>query len=108
MGLDAQITAIGPFNHAIASRIEYGPDLYRNVEEGMTVVSNVFTSGASSSSSYFLAQYFGVGAWDVGKHELNSEFADLIALTDSDFSDDVAKFIELRKAGFKFYYLPNG
>jgi len=61
MGLDAQLIAIGPFNHAIASCLEYGPDLYRNVEEGVTVVSNVFMA-AASSPSYFLAQCFGVGA----------------------------------------------
>ncbi|AZI44752.1 hypothetical protein EHF33_17840 (plasmid) [Deinococcus psychrotolerans] len=91
MGLNAQIIAIGPFSHAIASCLECGPDLYENVEEGTTVVSNVFLAG-TSSSSYFLAECFGVGAWDVGKHELNPELADIRALLDSNFADDVAKF----------------
>lgn len=107
MGLDAQVIAIGPFSQAIAGSTEYGPELYEGVAEGTTIVTNVFIGG-HSSASHFLAKCFGVGAWEVGKHELNPELADIESLLASDFAEDVPKFIEFRDAGFKFYYLPNG
>jgi len=107
MGLDAQVIAIGEFSKEIGNYLEYGFDSYKSTSEGSTVISNVFIA-STSSTSHFLASCFGVGAWDLGRHELDAYAADLNKLLESDFVEDVPTFLELRKAGFKFYYLPNG
>lgn len=58
--------------------------------------------------SYELAEYFGVHPWDFNSHELDPALADVEKLSKSDFSEELPKFLKLRDAGFKFYYLPNG
>ncbi len=76
MGLDAQVIAIGPFSQEIAKYLEYDSDAYDHVLEGQTVISNVFIA-PTSESSYLLAECFGVGAWELNKHELNPGHTDI-------------------------------
>ena len=107
MGLDAQVIAIGPFSQEIAKYLEYDSDAYDHVLEGATVISNVFIA-PTSDYSHFLAECFGIGALELGKHELNPDHADIESLLASDFAENVPEFLKLRETGFKFYYLPNG
>ena len=106
MGLDAQIIAVGPFSRQIVPALEYPEPDYARVKDGATVVSNVFLA-MTSEESHKLAACFGVGAMDLGRHELNPHVADLRALTEISDEENVNSFLALRDHGFKFYFLPN-
>ena len=86
--------------------MDYPPDFYAGVEDGATVVVNVFTA-VTSAISHDLARCFGVGAMDLGKHRVEAARADLHKLSALFGGEDVARFETLRDAGFEFYYLPN-
>ena len=107
MGLDAQVIAIGPFSQDTVAAMEYTPDAYSGVSEGQTVVTNVFVA-PTSVVSHALAEAFGVGAMELGRHHLNPQAADLQKLEALFGKSDVQRFSLLRKHGFNFYYLPNG
>lgn len=106
MGLDAQVIAIGPFSSEVTSALEYGENLYADVEPGASVVTNVFIAG-SSDVSYRLASAFGVGAMDLGKHKLDPRNADISKLIDVFGESNVAQFQCLARNGFNFFYIPN-
>ena len=107
MGCDATIIAIGPFSRRIASALAYPEEQYREVAEGATVITCVFTAFGSTQSEK-LSQCFGVGRWDLGRHALDASRADLKALR-LEFDDrDTEQFLTLREAGFQFYFMPNG
>jgi len=107
MGLDAQVIAIGPFSQEIAESLEYGPQRYSEVLDGATVITTVFLA-PTSDDSRALAAVFGVGAFEMGKHHLDAQRADLGRLRDLCSEREVADFLNLREHGFQFYYLPNG
>ena len=107
MGLDAQVIAIGPFSTDIESALEYGEQHYEGVAPGATVVSTVFLA-ATSSESHELAAAFGVGAFEMGRHRLDSRQADLTALATRFGETDVTNFRRLAARGFEFFYMPNG
>jgi hypothetical protein len=106
MGLDAQLIAIGPFSKAVLSGLDYPGQFYAGVEDGATVVANVFTA-ITSEISHDLARCFGVGAMDLGRHHVDAGRADLHKLKGLFGDEDVARFLILRDGGFQFYYLPN-
>ena len=106
MGLDAQVIAIGPYSESVASALEYG-QRHGAVAPGTEVVTNIFIA-ATSEASHRLAAAFGVDAWDLGKHALREDAADLEALVRFSDEENVARFELLRSHGFRFYYLPNG
>jgi len=107
MGLDAQVIAIGPFSQEALPALEYPATFYSDLPAGATVVSNVFIA-RTSEASHQLAQAFGVGAMDLGKHVLNPEAADQSLLRDVFGAENVEQFQLLAKCAFTFYYLPNG
>ena len=84
----------------------YPGQFYVGIEDGATVVANVFTA-ITSEISHDLARCFGVGALDLGKHHVDAGRGDLHRLKDLFGDQDVARFVILRDAGFQFYYLPN-
>jgi len=104
MGLDAQVIAIGPFSRSVLAALEYSANYYANVTEGQTVISNVFVAG-TSAASYELADAFGVGAMELGRHVLDPCSANIEKLAEFGSIDD---FLLLRAHGFAFYFLPNG
>jgi len=106
MGLDAQVIAVGPFSPSALPALEYGPDFYASVAPGTTVVSNVFLAG-TSEASHQLSAAFGVGAMELGKHELHPERADHELLAEVFGEQNLKQFLLLAEAGFRFYYLPN-
>jgi len=106
MGLDAQLIAIGPYSAGVISALEYGEDFYSDVEPGAIVVSNVFVAG-TSDASHKLADAFGVGAMELGKHKLEAGRANIDALIDVFGEQNVAQFQCLVRHGFNFFYLPN-
>lgn len=86
--------------------MEYGGDLYAEVEPGTTVVTNVFLAG-TSEVSHQLASAFGVGAMELGKHKLDPAKADIPKLVEAFGNKNVARFQILVRGGFNFFYLPN-
>ena len=107
MGLDAQVIAIGPFSTGIASALEYGEQRYEGVPAGATVVSMVFLA-ATTDESVALAAAFGVGAFEMGKHRLDAQKADIDKLTELFGEADARNFQRLAGSGFDFFYMPNG
>jgi hypothetical protein len=107
MGLDAQVIAIGPYSQAIVASLEYGAQRYADVEQGAIIVTTIFLA-PTSVESHALAEAFGVGAFEMGKHHLNAHRADLAQLRALCSEGEVADFLNLRQHGFEFYYLPNG
>ena len=107
MGCDAAIIAIGPFAKRIVHALGYPEEQYRGLTDGTTVIAFVFGASGTTESEK-LAQCFGVGRWDLGRHVLDASAAELSKLR-SDFDDQSTdNFVALRDAGFKFYYMPNG
>jgi hypothetical protein len=106
MGLDAQIIGIGPFSEAINEALEYPPDYYNSVPTGATVITLVFEA-LTSEQSHTLAQCFGVGAMDLGRHLLGASIADIDTLRRNFGDEEVHHFRLLRDAGFQFYFMPN-
>lgn len=106
MGLDAQVIAIGPHSEDVLDCLEYGPLFYAEVEQGATVVTNLFIA-CTSEASHALAKAFGVGAMELGKHHLNPIGTDTALLREHFGDGDVASFERLAAHGFQFYYLPN-
>ncbi len=107
MGCGAQIIAIGLFSRNLVPALEYPEEQYRGIPEGATIITFVFEAFGSTQSE-ILAQCFGVGRWDLGRHVLDASKADLATLR-RDFDERSAEnFLALREAGFQFYYMPNG
>ena len=107
MGCDAEIIAIGPFSEGIVPALSYSAKQYQGIANGAIVVTCVFAALGSTESEK-LAQCFGVGRWDLGRHVLDAARADLATLR-RDFDErGTEHFLALREAGFQFYYMPNG
>jgi len=106
MGLDAQVIALGPFSTSVLPALEYGPDYYKDVEHGQTIITNVFIAG-TSHDSHELASAFGVGAMELGKHQLNPIISSTDELSKIFGEHNVAQFQLLVQHGFTFYFLPN-
>lgn len=106
MGLDAEVIAIGPYSEEVLPAMEYGPERYRDVQKGQSVIVHVFIA-CTSEESYELAEAFGVGAFELGKHHLEPEHANIDKLVSRFGQQDVDQFKLLRANGFSFYYLPN-
>jgi hypothetical protein len=106
-----QVVAIGPF-HATLRDVLYDPAArHLRTAEGSIVVEPVFATPEGNSRSRELAGCFGVDPWDFGAHALDAERADLDRLRAMFRHDAPAaadKFVRLRAAGFRFFFLPNG
>lgn len=107
MGLDAQLVAIGPFSEDILSALEYPQQYYAGVGVGDTVITNVFVAPTSVTSRQ-LAEAFGIGAMDLGRHDFTAIAANCSLLTEVFGEANVSQYVLLVKHGFRFYYLPNG
>ncbi len=106
MGLDAQVIGVGAFSPAVVEALEYGASFYEGVEQGATVITNVFIAG-NSDDSRMLAAAFGVGAMELGRHQLDPAKANTEWLREAFGEAGVANFVCLAEHGFEFFYLPN-
>jgi hypothetical protein len=130
MGMSAEVFAVGPFRRELTPHLSHPAERYAAVREGSIVVELVFSTPEGSSRSRELASCFGVDPWALGQHMLDPSRADLGALRalfDPDARcdrhrdeappapchgcsrrDAVARFLALRAAGHRFFFLPNG
>jgi hypothetical protein len=105
--MNAEVIAIGPFSRAIIPHLQYPADRYADTRDGITVVETVFFA-ETTSGSVALAECFHVDPWDFNQHELDPARADLARLQQITSADEVARFLALRTAQFRFFYRPNG
>jgi hypothetical protein len=108
MGLTAQVFAVGTFSGSVVPYLNYPPAFYANTREGVVLPEIVFWIETGSNASRELASCFEVDPWDFNRHELDPSVVDLPRLTQLVGEDDVARFLGLRSAGFRFFFLPNG
>jgi len=110
MGMTAELLAIGKYTFAIRDFLDYPADFYADVPIGATIITTVGICPTSVASE-LLAQAFGISVWGFAKHcDLSGEGADLCMLTEAFVggSAAVVDFTVLRKAGFRFYFMPRG
>ncbi|MBN8884612.1 MAG: NAD(P)-dependent oxidoreductase [Rudaea sp.] len=107
MSLSAQIIAIAPFSRHIAAALEC-PDGYEGVNDGASIITNIFIAEGDTALSRRLAEAFDVGPWELGKHQLIASNANLQLLRELFGAKNVEQFLLLASNGFSFYYLPNG
>ena len=107
MGLTAQVIGIGPYSPEIAWALEYSDTYYANVERGATVVTNVFIA-SWTEDSHQMAEAFGFGAFELGKHHIVPANANHERIRQLFSDEELQQFLALAAAGFEFYYLPNG
>lgn len=116
MGLNAELIAIGPFKAQLAKdrHLAYGPSVYEDVKEGEPVIVPVIYM-RTNQGSCDLAEACGTEAWAMGKHVIKTSKINWTKL--QEILEEQAKFEaagevetvrELAKAGFTFYYLPQG
>ncbi len=109
MGMDADIIAIGKFKKEIAQYLDYPADYYDDTPEGAEIITSLFLCN-SSQQSKDLAHALGIDPQKFEQCHFNAKEIDIEKLlTETEFErDDIIMFDELRKAGFEFYYRPNG
>lgn len=111
MGMRACVFAIGLFKKDIADCLDYSTESYENVDEGVIVVRQNLFQCSSDSQSRELAALLGIEAWDFNRHWLEKGQGinlDGLLEVDSSFENDYDCYNRLRKAGFKFMFIPNG
>ena len=108
MGMNAEIVGIGTFRRAIVPYLQYPEAFYANTREGVHIIDTIFYVETGSTESRRLASCFGIDPWDFNQHEFDGTKADLTSLRELFSDEEVRRFVGLREAGFKFFFLPNG
>ena len=108
MGLQSVVLGIGPFSREIVPYLGYDEDKHADTREGITIVEYVFFSESGTTESLELAKCFGIDPWDFNQHELDPAKADLEGLEILFDAESVASFVALERAGFRFFFMPNG
>ncbi len=105
-GIDAWVTAFGPFSPEIANFLEQDENYYRNTQEGKNVIVDSIFYSNGKKKSLKLAECFGIDFLDFNQHELNTELVNIFMLRKEFGEDDTKKYIKLRDAGFTFFFNP--
>lgn len=106
-GIDAEVTAIGPFAPEIAPFLDQDETLYKNTIPGKSViVGSVFWSNGKRES-LTLAECLGIGLLDFNRHALDTDAVNLFMLNREFGKEDTARYVALRNHGFQFFYMPH-
>lgn len=111
MGMDADIIAIGRFRKDIVGYLDYPEDYYKATPEGTEVLVTLFQCETTTASQE-LAEVLGIHPWRFEEHKLRLDENVIHEL--SAFVEEYDRWGEhealeaLHKAGFTFYYRPNG
>lgn len=106
MGMQAKIMAMGRFCIEVANCLDYKRDLYPTGDYGVITTPICVNSTALSEQ---LAKAFGINPWDFSQHYLSHGFeVNLDLLREIVDEEQVEKFLALREARFKFFFLPEG
>lgn len=123
MGMKAEIFAAGKFKREIADCLEYGELAYTEAIETLptTVVFSTLFQCVTHDTSCKLAAAFGIDPWNFNQHAVKYEQCNFALLAEvmeqtngeSEHAKQCARqelehFERLHKAGFKFYFRPNG
>lgn len=112
MGMDADVIAIGRFSKAIAPYLGYPLYSYDDTPEGATVITSLLECCTTYQSGE-LAEALGIDPWKFEQAHFDANLVAEEVLQDAIGRDtcgrwEVERFLELRTAGFQFYYRPNG
>ena len=108
MGMSANVLAIGPYSPTVKGHMEYPAKFYSGTREGAPILRDLFDVHEGSSRSRELASCFGIDPWDFNQHEIDASQANIEKLVEMFGDEEVATFLALRGAGFRFYFRPNG
>ena len=114
MGMTAEVLAVGPFSPSLIPHLTHPPDRYTSVQAGAILMERVFPYCLGSSSSRDLAAALDVDPWDFRTHVVIPERVDceslraVLALIGADVERAIDRFYALARAGFHFYFRPNG
>jgi hypothetical protein len=104
-GIDADITAIGPYRKDIADYLEYPKEFYKKTKFGTIVIVNSVFYSAGKKKSRILAECFNITEiWDFNQHEINPDNVNVFKLKNEFDINDVKQYTILRDAEFKFYF----
>ena len=113
MGLDAEVVCIGHFSKDIVPYLDYEPDTYENVIEGVGVAATFFRCN-TTQTSHELADALGVDARDFNTHHIRKDLVKWDALEEMceenpewDYGIEGFKTL-LEEKGFVCIYLPSG
>lgn len=101
-----ELIAVGPFSRAIATFLDYEPEMYAGVPDGAKVIVHLFEVYENDKAAHELASYLGANVWDFNTHALDPWRADLDSLRMLDDGDDALarQFTALRAANFRFFF----
>lgn len=110
MGMAAEVVAIGPYAASLREVLSRPQHLYEGLAHGVVVIDTLFYEYGirGSSASRELAATLGVDPWDFNTHHFDPMKADLPALRALVGDREVERFVALRSARFRFFFLPNG
>lgn len=111
MGMYGEVLGIGPFRRELVPYLQQPFEWHESTREGSVIVVRVFASPEGSTRSRELAHCVGAEAWDFNTHALDPWRVDVEAVRRFLYPDEEHQlkcFLELRDAGFEFYFMPNG
>lgn len=114
MGMCARVLAVGPYAASIVDDLDYGSAIYQGTKEGAIISCTLFGIAEGSTLCRRFAALLGItDAWDFNQHLIWSESIDFPGL--GEFADeypwyrqDASRLEVLCKAGFTFYFRPEG
>lgn len=105
--MTSELVAVGIFKKDIAPYLEYPEDHYSNVKEGIKILTFI-CQGLGRSRSYLLAECLGIDVWDFNQHEIDILKVN-VELMKAEFGNEIVNAIDaLHRAGFSFFYRPQG
>lgn len=105
-GVDADVTAFGPFSPDIAKYLEQDEEYYKNTETGKNVIVNSIFDSTGKKESLKLAECLGIDLLDFNQHELDFDLVNIFMLKKEFGEEDTKRYIKLRDSGFKFFFMP--
>ncbi len=107
MGMAAEIFAIGLFQPEIVDCLGYPADKYQNTKPGTRIVVHIIEVDGTGQSR-LLADCLGIDPWDFNQHELDISRINWERLEQEFYAETVEQMQALQRAGFVFFFRPNG
>ena len=112
--MTAEVLAVGPFSAWLIPYLTHPPDRYASVQEGAILMERVFPCCLGNSSSHELAKALDIDPWDFRTHVVSFQRVNRESLRavlrqiGADVERAMDRFDALARAGFHFYFRPDG
>ncbi len=100
--LETEVVAVGPFSRALASAMPYGAEMYTQTRPGTWVITGFVVY--SLADRVRLADALHVDLDRPGSRRVDPAKVDLAAFAELFSEEESAEFVQLRDAGFRFYF----